>query len=206
MTSPGEPLVDLGEVKDHLNIPSTDTSNDGELQGFIDAASAYIQSLTGPIMARTYSEIHSGGGATICLFNPPVLSVTSVVEYIGATGYTLTQVGLGDATGTYSFSLDDPLSGIIRRRYSGGFVGRFAGGDHNIAVTYVAGQTSIPPDIRMAVLQDIAGLWQPSQNGPSDPMFPAMGGAAGVRANPVGMFPRVAEILTQPSMRGPAIA
>lgn len=199
-----EPLVDLDDVKDHLNIDSTDTSQDVELQGFIDAATVYIQNLVGPIMPVTFTETHSGGGSTICLFNPPVLSVTSVVEYVGVTGYTLTQVSLGGDIGAYSFSLDDPSSGILRRRYSGGLVGNFVGGDHNVVVTYDAGAAAIPADIRMAVLQDIAGLFEPSQRG-TNPFLPGGDAAGNGPLNPIGMFPRVAEILSAASTRLPGI-
>lgn len=206
MTSPdySTPLVDLSEVKAHLNIPDSDTSQDTELQGFIEAASVYIQNITGPITPQTLVETHSGGGSTICVFHPPILSVTSVVEYNASTGYTLTQATLGTEAGSYAYTVDDPKSGVIRRRYSGNLVGRFIGGDHNIVVTYVAGQNSIPADIRLAVLQDIAGLFQPSQLGPASAMFPNAA-ADGERLNPIGMFPRVAEILTAASMRVPAI-
>lgn len=204
MTSPdfSTPLVDLSEVKDHLNIPSTDTSQDAELQGFIEAASVYIQNITGPITPQQLTETHSGGGTTICLFHPPVLSVTSVVEYNASTGYTLNQATLGTDAGAYAYTLDDPKSGVIRRRYSGNLVGRFIGGDHNVVVTYMAGQATIPPDIRMAVLQDIAGIYQPSQLGPSNSMFPNPGQG---NLNPISMFPRVAEVLSAVSMRVPAI-
>lgn len=193
-------IVSLDDALEHLNLP--DSVNTDEVQGFIDAATAYVQNATGPIIAQTFTETHSGGASSICLFNPPILEVTSVVEYVAATGYTLTQVALGDTAGQYSFSLDDPKSGVLRRRYNGNLVGPFACGDHNIAVTYIAGQATVPADIRMAVLQDIAGLYGPSQRGgnPYNNSADALG-----RVNPVGMFPRLAAILSAPSLRTPSI-
>lgn len=201
MTSPFE-LVTLADVKDHLNIP--DTSQDIELQGFIDAATDFIQDQTGPIIGRNCSETFSGGGPVICLRNPPVLSVTSVTEYVGPVAYVLTQVQLGDSTGSYAFSLDSAESGILRRRFNGGLAGQFAGGMYNIQVEYVAGSEVVRASVRMAVLQDIAGMWQPSQNGPASPMFPT-NNATLDRPNPVGLFPRVAAILSDPAKRVPAI-
>jgi len=162
-----------------------------------------VQNATGPIIPQTFTETHSGGKSIICLFNPPILEVTTVVEYVAATGYVLTQVALGDPGSQYSFSLDDPKSGTLRRRYSGNIVGQFAGGDHNIAVTYLAGQATVPADIRMAVLQDIAGLYGPSQRGGNP--YNNMGGDVLGHVNPVGMFPRLEAILSAPSMRTPSI-
>lgn len=206
MTTPVTELVALPDVKDHLNIPFNDLSQDGELAGFISAATAYIQNLTGPIVGQTFVETHNGGQPTIFVFHPPIFTVTSVVEYVAATGYPLTQVALGDPTGAYAFSVDDVKSGAIRRRYNGGLVGPFMGGDHNVTVTYVAGQAAVPADIRMAVLQDIAGLFQPSQQA-ANPFLTGNVGAGSGNAplNPIGMFPRVSEILSGPSMRIPGI-
>lgn len=204
MTSPTE-LVSLTDVLDHLNIsPSADT-NVAEIQGFIDAATAYIQRFTGPIVAQSFTETYNGGSPVICLRNPPVLSITSVVEYVGVTGYTLTQVELGDTIGAYSFTLDSLESGILRRRYNGGLAGPFAGGSANVVVTYTAGRTAVPSDVRMAVLQDIAGLYQPSQLG-GNPYGASQGVEVGnTPLNPIGMFPRVTEILSDPAKRVPAI-
>lgn len=196
-------LVTLSDVKEHLNLDESDTTQDAKLQGFIDAATAFIQNLTGPIVNQTFTEVHSGGGSTICVFHPPIVSVTSIVEYVGPVGYALTEAELGQPAGAYSYSIDDPRSGIIRRRWQGGFAGPFIAGDHNIAVTYVGGQASVPADIRMAVLQDIAGMYQPSQLG-SNPYYNNQATGNGP-LNPVGLFPRVAAILSDASKRTPAI-
>lgn len=197
-------LVTLADVKDHLNIAQDDTGHDTELQGFIDAATKFIQDRTGPILAQDFTEIYDGGGTTICLRNPPILTMTSVVEYIAEVGYTLTKVDLGDTIGQYSYTLDSATSGIIRRRYNGGIAGMFAPGERNVVVTYTAGTTAVAADVRMATLQDIAGLFQPSQLG-MNPAFnvPDAGNAP---LNPIGLFPRVAEILAAPAMRTPSIA
>lgn len=203
MTAPAQ-LVVLADVKKHLNIAATDTSQDAELNGFIDAATAYILNMTGPINATSFTEVHSGNGATIVLRNVPVISVQSLTEYVGPTGYVLTQSELGGASTAYGFSIDNPRDGVITRRYSGGIVGPFAGGVNNIVITYTAGRGYVPGDVRMAVLQDIAGLFQPSQEG-SNPYYSTVA-AGNAPLNPVSMFPRVAEILSAPTKRTPSIA
>lgn len=203
MTSPSA-LVSLDEAKDHLNIQSSDPVRDSELQGFIDAATAYIQSFTGPIIGQAFTETYNGGRDTICLFHPPVLSIQSVTEYIGQVAYTLTAVAPGNNAGPYAYSLDNARGGILRRRYTAGYAGPFAAGVGNVIVAYTGGQSAVPADIRMAVLQDIAGLYQPSQLGTNP--YGAAGESGNSPLNPIGMFPRVAEILTATSQRTPSIA
>jgi len=142
MTQPTGPseLVTLDDVLAHLNIDNPTANQTTELQGFIDAATIYIQAQTGPIIPKQFTETHNGGGTTIVLRNPPVMQVDSVVEYVGPTGYTLTRADLGTDSGAYSYSLDDPRGGIIRRRWNGGLVGAFIGGERNVLVTYWGGQ------------------------------------------------------------------
>lgn len=209
MTNPSWPteLVSLPDVLDHLQLTGTSNVNFDQVQGFIDAATAFIQDLTGPIIPTVFTEVHDGGKMLIALRNPPVLAISSVIEYIGPTAYPLVDSELGSGQfSAYAYSLDSAAAGIIRRRYDGGLVGAFIGGVRNVVVTYTAGLTAVPADIRMAVLQDIAGLFQPSQLGPGTSMFPNSVGSGNGPLNPIGLFPRVAEILSAPTMRTPSIA
>lgn len=204
-------LVTLADVHTHLQIPLSNTTYDTQLQGFIDAATAYVQFQTGPIINQTYTEVHSGGGPTIVLDNPPLISVTSVIEYIGLSAYTLNPAELGTDGGFYAYSIDDPNAGILCRRYAGGLAGSFAPGYRNIAVVYTAGLTSVPGDVRMAVLEDLRGLFTQTQYGGPSASF---GGDIGDTSqddwnesmnNPVGSFPRLAALLQGPS-RTPSLA
>lgn len=199
-------LVTLDDVHAHLNLP--DSSADAEIMGFIEAATAFVEFETGPIIPQQFTEVHDGGGISIVLDNPPVLSVDSVTEYVGPTGYTLTQSELGSPTGAYAFSIDDAARGILTRRWSGGLVGPFVGGTKNIQIVYTAGLTSVPYDIRMAVLEDIRGLYTQTQYGRPGASF---GGGIGSEAAdqwsavPMRQFPRLAALLEGPS-RAPSIA
>lgn len=199
-------LVGIDEVFDWMNTPQSQQGDIADkVQGVIDAATAFVQFETGPIVPVTCTETHSGGGPTIILDNPPVLSVTSVVEYIGTTAYPLTAAELGAPTSVYSYSLDNPEMGILTRRFNG-LVGNFVGGPMNIEVVYVAGRTSVPGDVRMAALEDIRGLFTQTQYG---------GQLAGITndqdqwsetaMNPILAFPRLAALLQGPT-RTPSIA
>lgn len=195
-------LVTLDDVYDTLNIKNPDGTDDGELQGFIDAAQAVIEDIVGPVVPQTYTEVHSGRGPSIVLDHTPVISVTSVTEYIGVTPYALSDAELGGSTSAYSYSLDDPTAGIVSRRYNG-LVGGFAAGNRNIQIVYVAGQATVPANVRLAALELIRMQWQPQQSG----NLPGVGTDDFSGINVMGFFVpnRVRELLVA-SQRGPAIA
>lgn len=195
------PIASLDDAKDFLGI--TDTSKDAILQNYLDAASIYVTSVLGPITPTEFTEVHNGGSDTIVVFNPPILTVTSITEYIGPTPYPLTQAELGADTGQYSFSVDNAAMGVIRRRYTGGFVGRFMGGQANVKVTYTAGYEQVPADAMMALLNDLQGLFNQSQMG-GRPDFNGGDSEGTWSFAPINAFPRLANLLTA-TRRVPAI-
>lgn len=200
-------LVTLDDVRAHLNVPDEDDSHDVELQGFIDAATAQVQYWTGPVIPTTFTdEVHDGGYPTVALFNPPILTVASVTEYIGTVAYQLTAQPPGSTVDNYGYSLDDPLAGILVRRDGAGCPTRFMGGPRSVVVSYTAGLAAVPGDIRLATLEDIRGLYQQTQQGGR----PSFGGGGGGpddiwSSDPIRAFPRLAALLDGPG-RTPSIA
>lgn len=198
-------LVTLTDVKAHLNIPTSDTSNDTELGGFIDAASDFITYIAGPVVSTPLTETHRtrGGLYYVMLRQPPVLSITSVVEYVGTVGYTLTQQQPGSTVDNWGYSIN-LASGALVRRSSAGTRMPFLGGD--LVVAYVAGRVSVPPQIRLACLEDIRGLWQRTQLG-GRPAFDDGGssGSDGWTSGPLNLFPRLKALLDG-ATRTPSIA
>lgn len=206
MSTPVTSLVSLDDLKAQLNIDSGETSQDTELQGFLDAATAYVQFQTGPIIGKTFTETHNGGGPYIYVNNPPISSITSVTERVGTTYYTLDPVTYGTVGGAYTYQLEDPLTGRVSRMWNG-FPAPFIGGSRNIQIVYVAGLDAVAGDVRMAVLEDARGLFQQTQN-VDRPAFG--GGGTGPESDtwnvgPLDMFPRLAALLAGPS-RTPSVA
>lgn len=192
-------VVTLDDVKAHLNFPPGDPSHDLELQGFIDAATNVVAYLAGPVLSTSYTnEVHDGGWPIIMLYNPPILSVDSVVEYIGTMRYVLTEQPPGSTVDNYGFSLDDPASGKLVRRSAAGTVIPFWGERGGVVVSYTAGRVSVPAEMRMAALEDIRGLYQGSQYAGR----PSFAGVAVeeedtyANAGPVRQFPRLEALLT----------
>ena len=157
-------IVTLDDVHDFLGIPTDQTSKDTVLQRYIDAATRWVTFFSDGIIPTVYTdEVHSGGKPQIVLFNTPILEVASIVEYVAANAYPLTDSEAGQNF-TYGYSIDNASQGIITRRWNG-IVGSFMAGENNVVVTYTAGFATIPEDIQTAVLMDIQGLYYASQQG-----------------------------------------
>ena len=199
-------IVDLTSVKLHLNMPVSDTTQDTELQGFIDAAGDLARDVVGPILPETRLQAFDGGRPTITVDWLPLASVTSVTEYLGRTAYTLTEQPLGAETDAYSYTVDYD-TGQICRRTVGGMPSVFAYGTKNVIVQYVSGDGTVSPSVRLGALELIRHLWQLTQQGGR----PQFGGAALDGENgggvPTGFAlpARVIE-LWQPHRRPPGIA
>lgn len=162
-------LATLPDLKTHLNIPTATTTYDTELTGFLNAATPVLENICGPLVQRTVTnEMHDGGydnaRAIIVLRQRPVISVTTITEYLATTAYVLTQVATPALGTTYSYTFDVE-TGSITRRMTGGYAYPFPFGSGNILVTYVAGYAVIPDNVRLAALFQAAHLWQTSQQG-----------------------------------------
>ncbi|WP_020118813.1 hypothetical protein [Streptomyces canus] len=200
-----EQVVDLASVKAHLNLPTTDTSQDAELQGFILAAGDLARDVVGPMLPEQHTEWHNGGSPTITLDWQPVASVQSVTEYVSASTWVLTEQPLGTSTDAYGYTVDLDKGQIVRRA-TGGAVS-FPRGIKNVKVVYTAGTGgTIPWTVRLGALELIRHLFQLTQQGGR----PRFGGAAldgesmGV---PTGFaLPQRVLELWQPFKRPPGIA
>ena len=67
-----------------------------------------------------------------------------------------------------------------------------------VVVAYTAGIEDVSPDIRLAVLEDIRGLFQQTQQGMRPPAFGGGGGPGGGdtwTVGPMRQFPRLAALL-----------
>ena len=139
-------VVSLLEVKTHLNYPDpTVTSDDAELQGFIDAAVDSAERYCGPLTSQTVTDSFYDftGGTWLLLRTWPVLSVQSVT----------------DSSGTVYTAVTADLSGGRVKLTSG----TITSGD--VTVAYTVGRASVPPLVRLGILDLIAHWWQRGQEG-----------------------------------------
>lgn len=148
-------IVTVAEVKTHLNISASDTSQDTELAAFIEAVTPVVEHITGPVVARQVVEKHDGGCEAIVLRQPPVVSVTSVTEdgvTVAASDYTLSDAG------------------VLYRTSRVWLYGR-----GKVQVTYQAGRSAVPASIALAAKELVRINWRPQQGGNYSPFD---GGAA----------------------------
>ena len=167
ITTPGgQTLVSLGEVKDYLNISTTDRSRDAKLLRFIEQLTPVIEGITGDITQKVIAnEMHDGGSSRISLLRHPVVAIQSVTEYLGPVEYRLNQIPTGrpDLGTMYSYMFEQDRS--IVRRGPGGAVMPFFGGTDSVDVTYIAGLTSVPPNVTQAACELVRTHFQLTQQG-----------------------------------------
>ena len=156
-------LIDLTEGYEAINNPSG-SGHDTEMARAITGLSRIIDDLCGPVVVRTVTdETHDGGAGSIWLRETPVDSVTSIVEYDGTTGTTLTAETNATKPGDgYLLEARRHFVRLVRRSGSGDT--SFAGGRQNVVVTYEAGRYddtgSVDPKFKMAAASILRRLWK----------------------------------------------
>lgn len=132
-------LFSLAEARSMLRLSST--AEDEELRTWIDATTAAVERITGPVIPRQFTETLLGRRA-IVLSHPPVISVDTIVPtYVGG----------------WSISIPDlvvDVDGIVTR------VDRADFSRDWYTVTYTAGRRVIPPAILAAGRIILKNLWE----------------------------------------------
>lgn len=154
-------LASVGFVREQLNI--ADTSKDDKLREWLSAAGDLIETVTGPIRPAVTTQYFDGGSSTVVLRSRWVSAVRTVTETWGATLQTLTEQPLGASVDAYGYTWNRDTNEITRRTYGGG-VYRFSAGPGAVAVTYVAGLTTIPGDVQLATARLIAHWYRKSES------------------------------------------
>lgn len=207
LTTVNQTIVELDDIKEYLNLSTTDRSHDGELLRFLAGLTPVVEFITGPILPRTYTnEMYNGGVAIISLRHRPIVSVASVTEFLGPIAYPLTQVPSRDQGSIYSYVVNP--SGSIQRTTAGGGTQAFPGGPDAVSVTYTAGYQVTPANIRLGMLELLRVNYQQTQQGgggrigggflsdESEPSTPMLG----------FLVPNRVREMLGPSRRHPAIA
>lgn len=138
---PGTPayLVSLADVKKHLNYDGGD--DDQELRETVESATAPVEDVIGPVVARTCTDLRDGG-PVLMLGRVPVLTLMAV-EPVSPSGLSYDP---GD--------LDmNPATGAVRRLTGGSFAGP-------LRVTYTAGRRVVDAAITNAAKIIIAHAWE----------------------------------------------
>lgn len=182
--SPGL-ILSLTDAKRHLNIPLDDTTSDEELRGFIEAATPVVEDVVGPVVARAYTEVHSGGPFLVLGHNP-VISLTSLAPVLASgTAYEVADLDV------------DTEVGVVRRLDGGRFCGP-------LRSTYRAGRVIVPANISQGAKEVIRHMWD-TQRGHSGAR-PGFGEEEFVTTGSGFTVPRRVMELLAPHKRAPLVA
>lgn len=149
-------ILTTAEAGAALNMSAGEqTANATELAQVISAASAFVDSVYGPVVARAVTKSVVSPSGTVWLDRP--LSITSVTEYVSGTGTVLTAESSGTA-GTYRI---DTATGALTRRSSWG--NTYWSG-HEVVVVYSSGRyantASVDPKFKEAAVVALVHFWQ----------------------------------------------
>ncbi len=161
-----EELVTLTELKEYLNIPTTDTKNDAKLKRQIKGVKAVIENIVGPITLAVHDEWYEGGHTTIALRHAPaygygatpVLTIMAVSEYRGPIEYPLVAAPTPTQGTVYSEMVHAELGMIVRRAAGGATYEFWRDPKHpqqSIHVVYASGQETVPEAVALAALETI---------------------------------------------------
>lgn len=151
LTPGGGQIVSLGEIKEALNIPADDRSHDVRLIQMASSITPVIEMICGPILERSVTEYYKGGHSEIILRSRPAVSITSVSEWRGPVEWVLDQVTNPTDGSQWSFLFEAPNK--ITRRGPGGSTFPFPASPQGVKVTYIAGRSVVPENVREGTLQ-----------------------------------------------------
>ncbi|MFF4848001.1 hypothetical protein [Streptomyces sp. NPDC001194] len=191
-----EPLLilSLADARQHLSLPSDDTSHDEEIRPWLESVTELVEALCGPCVRRTVIEDHTvsaWGVAALALRRTPVLSVTSAAGVL-AGGETYAGA-----------ELHADSNGILRRLDGGLLFGPL------LRVIYVAGRTVVPSNLSAAARIILQHLWR-TKYGASRALSGLGGGEDFSVTEPVAGFgyaiPNRAMQLMEPHRLPPGVA
>jgi hypothetical protein len=142
VNSPGLRIISLAEAKKALRYPATDNGDDDdEIADMVDAATATIESLTGPMIPRVVTQKLT----TKCgvLQQWPVLGLVTLDGGVDTSAVTFTDDEARDI-GVYESTLTVPA-----------------------VLVYRVGRTPTPPVIRQAARELIRHRWQGGRQRPA---------------------------------------
>lgn len=178
-------LMSLHAAKVQLNKSLTDTSDDDELLDWIDAITRAIERYTGPIIPRVVVETYTVRPLqrSIVLRRRPVLEVLEVREFWGP-GDIRNPTVFVDTGPTYAddaYYFDPGTSSVMR--YGSGYPTNWPVGYDNVRITYRAGRTPVPQNLRLASKELLTHVWRQSQitGGTSRPVPRGTGESLGDR-------------------------
>jgi len=139
-------IVTLAQAKAQLNIDASDTAEDVELQGYIDAATAAVETQLGQVVDQrtVIDQLDFASSVTsFMLRSTPVISLTSIATLDGSQTWSVSRptMYVDSGSGLVTVLSGPPVMG-------------------SVLATYQAGYTAVPANIRLAALIIVQHLWE----------------------------------------------
>jgi hypothetical protein len=134
-------VLSMAEALQALSLSDNSTSFTEQLQRKITSISRKFDRRCGPIVQRSVTEWISPLYTTseIRVASTPIASITSIVEWAGGTGTTITAADEDTSPTNGYLLIGQNHNQAILRRYGAG-AGYWYVGDRTVVVTYVAGR------------------------------------------------------------------
>lgn len=137
-------ILTLEQAKAQLRIPDADTSQDAQLQGFVDGITHTVERYKGlVIVPRTITERQrcAGSVSQVLLAQTPVMSLTSIASVDGSSTWDVDAMDVDPDGGCLSVLSGPPLRGYL-------------------LFTYTAGMAEIPQDYQQGALVILQHVWE----------------------------------------------
>ncbi|UNZ20623.1 hypothetical protein [Streptomyces sp. 891-h] len=153
-------IVTLDAAKEQLNIATSDSSQDVELQRYVDAVTTPVERHLGEVVDQRQltDELRLSGATSFMLSGTPVISLDAVATVDGTQIWAVADMHVDSASGEVTVLSGPAVTGLV-------------------AVTYTAGYATVPEDYQLAALIIVQHLWE-TQRG-------AMGVSVGGEGEPV---------------------
>jgi hypothetical protein len=147
-------IVTLAQAKEQLNIDPDDTTDDDELQEYVDAVTAVVEEYKHEVTEQRAItdeiEVHGCGGGwrggrRFRLWSAPVISLTSIVSWDGTTTWDVSQMRVS-SSGLVRVMAGLPVSGLVD-------------------VTYQAGYATVPDKYVRGALVILQHTWETQRGG-----------------------------------------
>ncbi|MEV6791250.1 phage head-tail connector protein [Streptomyces sp. NPDC051320] len=136
-------IITLAQAKAQLGIDPDDTSDDDELQLYLEAATIAVEKARGQVIdvRPVIDDLDLTGAATFVLRSSPAIELTSVEAVDGSQTWDITALHLYGQSGRVSVLSGPPVTGLV-------------------SVSYTAGMQPIPDNYVLAALIIVQHLWE----------------------------------------------
>lgn len=165
-------ILTLAEARSYLNPPSNQTGKDDIIEGFINAASSFIETMIGnPVVPADFEEVLNGsGGVKLYASHSPIITLVGATipdkldNLQARTAFDADWQNLFDDAGKFTIVKNRSHKNFREhfRRLDGGI---FPYGRQNIRILVTCGWTTIPEDFMQCCREMVESLWLDSPHG-----------------------------------------